>query len=91
MCRPHSSRYHEVKIGAVYEKFVIFIFHFRIFQNYRKECEKGPVVVVQLSGEGALGVGKEMGEAQVLASCNQEQANRDIQSFFNFADMQMNF
>ena len=49
---------------------------------------------MQLAGDTAMEAGREVvekGVPRVMVSDSRQKAEKDVQSFFNFADMQMSF
>ncbi|KAM6963314.1 protein XRP2 [Aplochiton taeniatus] len=70
----------------------------RVFQNNAEglvECiTKGPVIALELNGEGVVDACKNIASdifsgTKVFVSDNKNTSSRDVDNFFNFADMQM--
>ncbi|KAK1167603.1 protein XRP2-like [Acipenser oxyrinchus oxyrinchus] len=63
-------------------------------EDYTSLIEKGPVVALEFNGDGAVEACRSMASdvfssAKVYVSENKASACRDVDNFFNFADMQM--
>ncbi|XP_054422362.1 protein XRP2 [Pteronotus mesoamericanus] len=70
----------------------------RVFQEKAPEflllLNKGPVIALEFNGGGVVEecqivVNKIFGETKTFVSENRETASRDVESFYNFADIQM--
>lgn len=70
----------------------------RVFQRNAEDLvewtSKGPVIALELSGDGAVDACKNIANevfsgTKVFVSENKNTSSRDVDNFFNFADMQM--
>ncbi|XP_017278877.1 protein XRP2 [Kryptolebias marmoratus] len=70
----------------------------RVFQNNSEDLvewvAKGPVIALELNGDGVVEACKNIasevfGSTKVFVSDNKTTSSQDVDSFFNFADMQM--
>ncbi|XP_045716429.1 protein XRP2 [Phyllostomus hastatus] len=70
----------------------------RVFREKAPEflnlLNKGPVIALEFNGDGVVEecqivVNKIFGETKTFVSENRETASRDVESFYNFADIQM--
>ncbi|KAF7205030.1 protein XRP2 [Nothobranchius furzeri] len=70
----------------------------RVFQNSADDLvewiSKGPVIALELNGDGVVEACKKVANevfsgTKVFVSDNKNTSSRDVDSFFNFADMQM--
>lgn len=70
----------------------------RVFQQRASEftpfLDKGPVVALEFSGDGSVAacqdiVGNVFSGAKIFVSEDKTSASREVESFYNFADMQM--
>ncbi|KAF6091395.1 RP2 activator of ARL3 GTPase [Phyllostomus discolor] len=70
----------------------------RVFQEKAPEflnlLNKGPIIALEFNGDGVVEecqivVNKIFGETKTFVSENRETASRDVENFYNFADIQM--
>lgn len=70
----------------------------RVFQSNAEELvewiTKGPVIAIELNGDGVVDACKSLANevfsgTKFFVSDNKNTSSRDVDNFFNFADMQM--